>query len=166
MARYLGQTEHPVITKSIIDIVDDAVGFMKSESCRKWFIEPHAPARQWRHVKLFSHRRCGFSTAALKLFQKYKPSLIITHSRNSCVDLRIQAMEKKIEGDIHNNIMPITLIDNSWMKGYDMRYKLIIIDCASMIEAKQNNGTRASIPGMDEFRDKCLHFCDLLVELG
>lgn len=171
MAKYLGYIEHPVITDSVIKIVDDAYGFLKSDSCDEWFIKPGAPAHQYRHVKIYSHRRCGFSTTCLKLLNKYNSSIVVTHSQPAANRLRQFAIEENLVPDRHkkdffnnlyinDHIISESRMNDNWFfsKRPEDRHQLIILDCASMMKGKMQS--------MDRFRDRLWTTCDLLVELG
>ena len=174
MAKYIRQREHPAITEYIMRIVDDSYNFLNSEPCKERF-KSRAPAQYWRHVKIFTRRGSGSSTAALNLIDKFPQSLIITHSITAVQCLRDMVLNRNLifsnnlQSDIFHNvsdyIVPHEYVDYRWFHN-QKHYRLIILDSASMIEAARNNGYRGAIPGMDEFRERLFLVCDLLVELG
>ena len=171
MAKYHNDSL-PVITDQIIQIVKDGVGFANSEFCQEQFKHSDVNPKMWKWVKIQSHRRSGYSTAALKLLQTYTSALIITHSYPSANRLRQVAIEEnlvpRMVGVFHDNIaiqdhiVPEGRMDNNWFASHEPyhRYQLIIIDPASMVE--QQRGLEA----MDEFRYRLFNICDLLVELS
>lgn len=179
MAKYASKTNFPVITNQIMEIVYDAMGFIESQFCNDAFKRPGANPRQWKLVKVYTHRRAGFTTAALQLLNEYRSSLIVTHNQPAANRLRREAIDNNLvpdwcEQDFYNNIrindhiMAHEWMDDRWFSQHhspNERYQLIILDCASMIEASRNNGHRGAIPGMDEFRDRLFNICDLVVEL-
>lgn len=171
MARYAGKSDLPVITDQIMDIVYDAMGFIESQFCNESLRLPGANPRQWKQVKIYTHRRAGFSTAALQLLNEYRSSLIVTHSQPAANRLRHDAIELGLvpdwcEKDFYNNItisdhiVAHERMDERWFiqRRPHERYQLIILDCASMIEASRRSG-------MEEFRDRMFHISDLVVEL-
>lgn len=176
MAKYAGKSDFPVITDPILDIVHDARGFIESQFCREKFGHHNVDPRQYKWVRIHSHRRAGFTTAALQLFNSYPKSMIITHSTPAAHRLRAEALDLDLVPDwckdafyhvtkIQDYIVPHERLDERWFEGRypDKHYELIILDCASMIEASRNN--RGVISGMDEFRDRLFMLCELLVEL-
>ncbi len=170
MAKYDSKTDYPVITDSVIKIVDDAVGFQKSEFCERF---KHASPFYWKWVKIASHRRGGYTTAALHLLQKYTSSLIVTHNYPSANRIRQFAIENNLVprmiNDFHDNIaiqdhiMPHERMNDDWFSslGPQHRYQLIILDSASMIEIDRQRG-----PSFNEFRNRLFNICDLVVELS
>jgi hypothetical protein len=181
MAKYASKTDFPVITDPILDIVHDARGFVESKFCMENFRRGRGTLgtdpKQWKWVRVHSHRRAGFSTAALQLLNQYPVSMIITHSTPAAHRLRAEALDQDLVPDwckddfyhrtkIDDHIVTHERLDERWFEGKTPRkYELIILDCASMIEASRNNRHRGAIPGMDEFRDRLFRFCELLVEL-
>lgn len=178
MAKYAGKTDLPVITDQIMDIVYDAMGFIESQFCQEAFRHATSDPKQWKWVKVHTHRRAGFSTAALQLLNEYRSSLIVTHSQPAANRLRMEALDRNLvpdwcEEDFFNNIrindhiVSHERMDERWFiqRAPNERYQLIILDCASMIEASRNNRHRGAIPGMDEFRERMFNISDLVVEL-
>lgn len=176
MAKYAGKTDLPVITDPILDIVHDARGFMESQFCREQFSHRNVDPKQYKWVRIHSHRRAGFTTAALKLLNSYPKSMIITHSTPASHRLRVEALDQDLVPDwckddfyhrtkIEDHIVPHERLDERWFEGRypDKQYELIILDCASMIETKRNR--MGSLPGMDEFRTRLFMLCELLIEL-
>ena len=173
MAKYDGKTDLPVITDSIIQIVDDAVDFLGSEFCDNHFRKHNANPFYWKWVKIASHRRGGYTTAALHLLQKYTSSLIVTHNYPSANRIRQFAIENNLVPRMidvfHDNIaikdhiMPHSRMDNNWFCSLrpEHRYQLIILDPASMIEVDRQRGQ-----SFNEFRDRLFNICDLVVELS
>lgn len=173
MAKYDAKKDFPVITDSIIKIVDDAVGFLGSELCNDYFKEPHANPFYWKWVKIASHRRGGYTTAALQLLQKYTSSLIVTHNYPSANRVRQFAIENnlvpRMMDDFHNNIaindhiMPHSRLNDHWFtdRRPEHRYQLIILDDASMIEIDRQRGE-----SFNRWRDRLFTICDLVVELS
>jgi hypothetical protein len=175
VAKYAGKTDFPVITDQVIDIVHDAMDFLESRFCHEQFRHSGANPRQWKQVKIHTHRRAGFSTAALKLLGEYRSSLIVTHNYPAGNRLRMEAIDRGLvpdwcEEDFYNNIkiddhiVATDRMDERWFatRRPDERYQLIILDGASMIETHRN---RNGADGMDRFRDRLFYVCDLLVEL-
>ena len=170
MAKYDGKTDLPVITDLVIKIVDDAVDFLGSEFCDYQFRKHGANPFYWKWVKIASHRRGGYTTAALKLLQKYTSSLIVTHNYPSANRIRQFAIENnlvpRIIDDFHDNItindhiMPYGRMDDKWFSsGPRRRYQLIILDPASMIEVEKQSAFTA-------FRNRLFTISDLVVELS
>ncbi len=170
MAKYDGKTDLPVITDLIIQIVDDAVGFLGSEFCDYQFRKYPVNPLYWKWVKIASHRRGGYTTAALKLLQSYTSSLIVTNNYPSANRIRQFAIENnlvpRIIGDFHDNItindhiMPYGRMDDNWFSSLGPhRYQLIILDPASMIEVEKQSAFK-------EFRNRLFTICDLVVELS
>lgn len=175
MAKYDGKTDFPVITNSIIQIVDDAVGFLSSKFCDNHFRNHNVNPFYWKWVKIASHRRGGFTTAALQLLQNYKSSLIVTHNYPSANRMREFAVENNLvpldtRGDVfYNNIaikdyiIPHSRMNDNWFCSLGRRYQLIILDPASIIEIERQRQQGQSFA---EFRDRLFNICDLLVELS
>ncbi len=173
MAKYDGKTDLPVIVDPIIEIVNDAYAFLDSELCREKFRFPHVPPRYYKWVKIHSHRRGGYTTAALRLLNQYTSSLIVTHNYPAANRVRQIAIEDdlvpKIKDKFHDNILiqdhiiPHERMNDNWFHniGHNEHYQLIIIDGASMIEVDRQGGGP-----MQELRHKLFNVCDLLVELS
>lgn len=166
MAKYDGKTNFPVITDPIIQIVDDAVDFLGSEFCDDHFRKHPTNPFYWKWVKIASHRRGGYTTAALQLLQKYTPSLIVTHNYPSANRVRQVAIENNLVPRMNNvaikdHIIPHSRMDNKWFASLGRRYQLIILDPASMIEVDRQRGRP-----FNEFRDRLFDVCDLVVELS
>jgi len=171
MAKYDGKTDLPVITDPIIQIVDDAVGFLGSEFCDTYFRKPGANPLHWKWVKIASHRRGGYTTAALQLLQTYPSSLIVTHNYPSANRIRQFAIEHNLVPRMidvfHDNIaikdhiIPHSRMDNHWFSSRPQRHQLIILDPAGMIEIDPQRGR-----SFTEFRHRLFNVCDLVVELS
>jgi len=173
MAKYDGKMDLPVITDPIIKIVDDAVGFLGSEFCDYQFRDINANPFHWKWVKIASHRRRGYTTAALRLLQKYTSSLIVTHNYPSANRIRQFAIENNLVPRmidvfhdniaIQDHIMPHSRMDDRWFTSLrpQQRFQLIILDPASMIEMDRQRG-----PAFHQFRDRLFNICDLVVELS
>ena len=165
MAEDNKQWRAAVITNEIISIVDDMVQFQTDNLCEDMKRRGHPP-HYFRHLKLFSHRRAGVTTAALLLLEKYTSALIVTPSHVISNYYRRMAFDEgltpTVEKYINDHLVAESTIDQQWIRNRtpQQRHQLIILDPASMIK------TRRGIDGMDKLRHELFTIGDVLVELG
>ena len=164
-----------MITDSILQIVDDAVQFRQSDLGYNMRASG-APDDQFKRVKIFTHRQAGHTTAALTLLDRYPPSLIIAANHAMAQYYRSMALDKGLVlsqtaqfldlGAVRDYLIGQGSIDQEWLDKQPHR-KLIILDPASMIkEYRDGRGRDGLFPaGYDEFCDRLLEKCDVLVEL-
>ena len=161
-----------MITDSILQIVDDAVEFRQSELAHGMYISG-APNDEWKRVKIFSHRQAGHTNAALTLLDRYPPSLIIAANYNMAHYYRHSALDRGIATEQFLNLKTVSdyLVAQSSVSGHwfddQPHRKLIILDPASMIEELRDGRGRHGLrpAGYNEFCDRLLTICDVLVEL-
>ena len=154
-----------MIADSVIDIVNDTVNFQNDDLCNE-MIYTGAPPSYYKHIKLFAHRRAGFTTAALRLLDRYTSTLIVTPShviknyyRRMAFD---EGLSPSVQEYIDDHIIPESFIDHRWICAHrpEQRHQLIILDPASMIEKRRGPNE------MNRLRDELFMICDVLVELG
>lgn len=154
-----------MITDNVIDIVHETVQFQKDDLCSE-MIYTGAPPYYYKHIKLYAHRRAGFTTAALRLLERYTSTLIITPSHVIKNYYRRMAFDEgltpSVQEYINDHIMPENFIDSRWIRERrpEQRHQLIILDPASIIERKRGSDE------MNKLRDELFMICDVLVELG
>lgn len=151
-----------LIIDPVMEIVHDAFDFQRSELCNNLRKTGHPPY-YWKHVKINTHRRAGFTSAALKLQQIYTSTLIITHQHGAKRNVWYLAEELGLyEPWIQDQTKAAwEVFETNYFRALkaEQRHQLIIIDPMSMV--KQELKSR-----VHEFRDYLFHHCDLLVELG
>ncbi len=154
-----------MITDNVIDMVNETVSFQSDDLCNE-MIYTGAPPSYYKHVKLYAHRRAGFTTAALRLLERYTSTLIVTPSHVIKNYYRRMAFDERltpsVQEYINDHIVPESLIDTRWIQERrpEQRHQLIILDPASMIER------RRGLIQMNMLRDELFMICDVLVELG
>lgn len=172
MTKYISQSRLPTLTDPIMQIVNDMIGFQRSELC--WQLrQQNMPPEHWKWVKIRGHRCSGFSTTALKLLQEYTSSLIVYPNHDILAHARRQAIDENLVPSmrasfhdniaINNHLKTESEINERWFIGRkpEHRHQLIILDQASMIECQQQGEA-----GMNRFRYELFSVCDVLVELN
>ena len=164
-----------MITDSILQIVDDAVQFRQTELAHNMYASG-APNDHWKRVKIFSHRQAGHTNAALTLLDRYPPSLIIAANHGMAQYYRSTALDRGLALSLTEQFLDLravgdylvssTAVNGHWFDDQPHR-TLIILDPASMIEASRDGRGRGGLnpAGYNEFCDRLLMMCDVLVEL-
>ena len=170
-----------MITDSILQIVDDAVQFRQTELGQRMDASGQ-PSDEWRRVKIFTHRQAGHTTAALTLLDRYPPSLIIAANHSMAHSYRRMALDKGLvaasgllsqteefldpKAGFKDYLVAQSSINRHWFDNQTHR-KLIILDPAGMIEEHRDGRGRHFLrpAGYNEFCDRLLKICDVLVEL-
>ncbi len=164
-----------MITDSILQIVDDAVQFRQTELAHRIY-ESGAPNDHWKRVKIFSHRQAGHTAAALTLLDRYPPSLIVAANHGMAQYYRSTALERGLTLSLTEQFLDLsavgdylvssTAVNGHWFDDQPHR-QLIILDPASMIEESRDGRGRGGLcpAGYNEFCDRLLKICDVLVEL-
>lgn len=154
-----------MITNEIIGMVDDMVQFQTDNLCEEMKRSGHPP-HYFRHLKIFSHRRSGVTTAALTLLEKYTSALIVTPSHVISNYYRRMAFDEgltpSVDRYINDHLIAEQQIDHQWLRARkpEQRHQLIILDPASMIKSRRGDN------GMDKLRQELFMVGDVLVELG
>ena len=151
-----------MITNEIIQIVNEAHDFQFSELGQELKQSGHPPQYWGKWVKINSHRRAGFTTAAIALQQSYTSSLLVTH--NHAIKQHIYHLANEL-GLYHDWMKDQVKTYEEVMNpnffaglGINARHQLIIIDPASMVEQRLQSR-------IHEFRDHLFQWCDVVVEL-